>query len=63
LRKPRPRNSSASAGVAAITASLLPWKKRSAAQTQDSGIGKRAEIYSGKRVWKLVVNGTLFFWQ
>ena len=57
LRKPRARNSLASAGVAAITAWLGPWNPRSAAQIQDSGIGKRAEMYSGKRVWKLVVNG------
>src|SRR5258705_445573 len=50
LRKPRVRNSPASAGVAAITAWLDSWKARSAAQIQDSGIGKRAEMYSGKRV-------------
>ena len=40
----------ASAGVAAITAWLGAWNQRSAAQIQDSGIGRRAEIYSGKRV-------------
>ena len=50
LRKPRTRNSLASAGVAAITAWLGPWKARSAAQIQDFGIGRRAEMYSGKRV-------------
>ncbi len=48
MRKPRLRNSVASAGVAAITAWLGPWNQRSAAQIQDSGIGKRAETYSGK---------------
>ena len=51
------RNSIASAVVAAITAWLGRWNQRSARQTQDSGIGERAETYSGKRVWKLVVNG------
>ena len=34
-----------------------PWNRRSAAQIQLSGTGRRAEMYSGKRVWKLVVNG------
>ena len=44
------RNSAASAGVAAITARLGLWNRRSIRQTQASGIGKRAETYSGKRV-------------
>ena len=43
-------NSLAKAGVATITASLAPWNLRSAAQIQDSRTGRRAEIYSGKRV-------------
>jgi len=47
----------ASAGVAAITAWLGPWNQRRIRQTQASGIGERAETYSGKRVWKLVVKG------
>jgi len=50
LRKPRLRSSLASAGVAAITAWLAPWNRRSAAHIHDSGIGRRAEMYSGKRV-------------
>ncbi len=50
LRKPRMRNSVASAGVAAITAWLGAWNQRSAAQIQDFGIGSRADMYSGKRV-------------
>ncbi len=54
---PRIRNSFASAGVAAITARLGAWKRRSARQISDSGIGARARTYSGKRVWKLVVKG------
>jgi hypothetical protein len=44
------RSSVASAGVAAITAWLGPWKARNAAQIHFSGIGSRAETYSGKRV-------------
>ena len=51
------RNSAASAGVAAITAWLGRWNQRSTRHVKDSGIGERAETYSGKRVWKLVVNG------
>ena len=58
LRKPRPRNSLASAGVAAITAwlgAVEPAQRRPDPAIPESA--ERAEMYSGKRVWKLVVNG------
>jgi hypothetical protein len=59
LSKPRSVSSRASAGVAAITERLGLWKRRSARQISEPGTGTRARTYSGKRVWKLVVNGSL----
>src|SRR4029453_13337191 len=59
--KPRVLSSEESVGVAASTAAPGAWKRRSQAHVisfvQDSGSGSRSARYSGKRVWKLVVNG------
>ena len=37
--------------VGTMTAAEAPWKRRSSAYDQLSGIGERLETYSGKRVW------------
>ncbi len=55
--KPCASSSRFIAGVRAITETPALWNQRSSDQIHRSGMkGKRAWTYSGKRVWKEVVN-------